>query len=177
MLHLLNDLKTKRAHFVNCHRRDQQALELGQKEGTVQARTPTRHGQARCQVEGTGVVIDRVGRLSFVVELKPGGRQHAHRSQLKPYVDDLYSGTPVPLYHFTGKGDELEAAPDEWLVKEVLGHRLNPARVLEFKVGWEGFEGDSTWEPWYHFFPGYNKLVRAYCKHQGVPMNIATLEA
>ena len=127
--------------------------------------------------KGPGIVVERVGRFSYVVELKPGSRQHAHRSQLKVHIEDLYSGEPVPLYHFSGKGEELEGTPDEWLVKEVFEHRVNSGGVLEFKVGWEGFEGETTWEPWHHFFPRYNKLVRAYCKKHGVPLNLATLES
>ena len=88
--------------------------------------------------KGPGLVVSRVGNHSYEVELRPGARQPAHRSQLKPHSEDEFAGMPLPMYYFTGKASELEATPDEWEVKAIVDHRRGASGKLEFLVEWEG---------------------------------------
>ena len=69
-------------------------------------------------------MLRRVRANSYVVQLKPGTEQEAHRSQLRPHVKDHYTEEPFPLYYFTGKATTLDMGPDEWLVESIDGHRM-----------------------------------------------------
>ena len=54
--------------------------------------------------------------------------------------------------------------------------QVGPSGNVEFKIHWQGFsEQEATWEPWYHFFPGYNEVVTKYCGRKGVPLDLARL--
>ena len=105
---------------------------------------------------------------SYVVEIAPGVLQAAHRSQLKPHVEDQYSGDPLPLYYFSGKAAEVAASPEDWTVEAILGHRKG-AEGPEFLVRWEKWDPeDCTWEPLRHFFPQFNTKLVDYCVEQGM---------
>ena len=104
-----------------------------------------------------GLVKERVGTFSYVVEIAEGVLRDAHRSQLKPHHEDEFSKEPLPLFYFSGKASPVPMQMDEWLVESIHGHRQGP-KGLEFLVQWKGWDPtDRTWEPWTNFFPSYNE--------------------
>jgi len=104
--------------------------------------------------------------------VKEGVRQEVHRSQLRPHVEDEYSGDPIPLYYFSGKANELAVAPDEWLVSSVRGHRYDRKGNLEFLVEWQGCDPqDASWEPLGSFVTP-NEFVMRYCQSKGLKFDL-----
>ena len=94
---LLKGVQEKNAKRVNEKKKEPPVLQPGSKVWYFPERQP---GTDKLEVrgKGPGVVLEQVGKHSYVVELKPGGRQHAYRSQLRPHISDEYSGPAVPLY-------------------------------------------------------------------------------
>ena len=86
----------------------------------VQARKKAGTDKLSPEWKGPAVVVAREGLSSYVVELKPGSRQSAHRSQLKAHIEDTYSTKPYPLYYHHGKAPEVAIGPDEYEAEAVL---------------------------------------------------------
>jgi transposase InsO family protein len=114
---------------------------------------------------GPCLVKARTGLASYVIEERPGFEHSAHRSQLKPHIEDPMEGDKLPLHFFRRTlGEELEAE-DEWVVDRILKHRVGEDGKLQFLTKWEGFaETDATWEPVGHFFHRYSFPFVQYCK-------------
>ena len=89
------------------------------------------------------------GHASYVVEIAPGVRKEAHRSQLKPHTEDGLSENPLPLYYLSGKAPTLDVGPDDWIVEEIKGHRRNKGNgQMEFLVNWKDWDPtDLQWQP------------------------------
>jgi hypothetical protein len=173
----LTQAHAKRAKEANARRRDPPPFAKGAKVWYQPERQPGTD-KLEPRWKGPAVVLAREGQSSYVVEVKPGVRQKAHRSQLKEHVEDTYHGDPVPLHYFSGKAPALEAATDEWRTKEVKGHREGKDGQLEFSVLWE--EGDPnkpTWHPWRDFISGINSDVLRYCREHHVPLDVAARAA
>jgi len=66
---------------------------------------------------GPGIVKDREGDRSYVIEIKPGSEMKAHRSFLKKYEEPKVFGKGIPLYYHRRTEKEEEALPDEWEVE------------------------------------------------------------
>ena len=171
----LNEIQVKRVQAENARRRYPPSFKVGAKVWYLPERQP---GTDKLDVrwKGPGIVLEQVGQSSYVVELKPGNRQRAHRSQLKPHVSGKTSGDPVPLYFFSEKGQPLDVGVNDWQVEKVLGHRYSPTGQLELLVHFWGMGpfGD-LWEPWRAFFPRSNDLAIAYCRENGLSLNLADL--
>jgi hypothetical protein len=171
----LNALHEKRTEGVNKNRREPPTLAVGDKVWYRPERQPGTD-KLEPKWKGPGVVASRVGDHSYLIELRPGARQPAHRSQLKPHTEDVYAGEPFPLYYLTGKAQELEATPDEWNVGSIDGHRLGPKGGLEFLVRWEDWDpSDRRWEPVESFFPRYNTLLVEYCRGKKIPLDLSVV--
>jgi hypothetical protein len=114
---------------------------------------------------GPCLVKARTGLASYVIQERPGFEHSAHRSQLKPHIEDPMEGDKLPLHFFRRTlGEELEAE-DEWVVDRILKHRVGEDGKLQFLTKWEGFaETDATWEPVGHFFHRYSFPFVQYCK-------------
>ena len=172
----LNELHKRRLDSLNAHRREPPPFEAGAKVWYRPERQP---GTDKLAPEWVGpcLVNKREGYHSYVVEVAPGVLREAHRTQLRPHVADLFSDNPFPLFYLAGKAPQLpEAQPDEWLVEAILGHRLRAGK-LEFLVRWKDWDPtDTRWEPWEHFFPGYNSEVVSYCQRHGVSLDLATCD-
>ncbi len=152
----LNQIHAEAAKQANKGRKEPPPLVEGSK---VWFRPEPRGGDDKLDVpwKGPAVVVKRVSEQGYVISLKRGVEHEAHRSQLRPHVEDTFSGDPFPLYYFSAKGKPLEAAPDEWEVEKILDHRKT-TRGWEFKVQWKGFgPRESRWEPAHHFCPQYNE--------------------
>ena len=111
----LNELHAKRAEQVNKRRREPPNLLEGTKVWYKLERRPETDKLAPLW-KGPGIVLERIGEHSYVVELGPGVRQEAHRSQLKPYREDYANEDPFPLFYFSSKAEEVEVGPDEYIV-------------------------------------------------------------
>ena len=117
------------------------------------------------------MVRRRVGEHSYVVEIKEGVETEAHRSQLRPHIEDTYAAETFPLYYFSGKAPALDTEMDRWLVEEIREHR-GMGDQLEFLVKWAGCEEDAnTWEPLTNLVT-LNELLMEYCQRQGVGFDI-----
>lgn len=120
-----------------------------------------------------GIVLQRVGNHSYVVEVKKGRKQEAHRSQLRPHIEDEYNGKPFPLYYFSGKAPTVDQilAPDEHEVESVVTHGFDKHGELKLKIRWQGYgPGDDTWEPASHVV---SEVVRRYLTKNGLKLTLA----
>ena len=168
----LNELHEKRWRTINSKRRAPPPFVVGSK---VWYKPEPQPGRDKLDPHWKrGVVAGRVGRDSYVVELGPGVRREAHRSQLKPHVDDVFSTAPLDLFYFSGKATPISTGPDDWIVEGIEGHRVNPTTGdLEFLVRWQGWDPtDLQWEPVRNFFQLCNTEVLEYCDGQDIPLNL-----
>ena len=116
--------------------------------------------------------MQRLGNHSYVVEVKKGRKQEAHRSQLRPHVEDEYNGNPYPLYYFSGKAPEVDQilAPDEHVVESVIKHGFDKQRELKLQIRWQGYgPGDDTWEPASHVV---SEVVRRYLTKNNLKLTL-----
>ena len=114
--------------------------------------------------KGPAVIVGREGTSSYLVELKAGTRQPAHRSQLKPHVEDTYGTKPYPLYYHHGKAPEVAVGPDEYEAEEVLKTRTKADGTLEALVRWSGYK-ELTWEPMLELL---NPALREFAQEHGL---------
>jgi hypothetical protein len=162
---VLNELHRMKADQVNAQRRELKPLAVGSLVWYLRPR-----GRPGEKLEtywlGPCPVLERVGEQSYVVELEPGRRQHAHRSQLKEHREDTI-GPPVKLYQYRQAREEVAVGPTEWNVEKILRHRRGPRGDPVFEVLWEGAK-ETTWEPLASFFHRYNPQVLEYCRKHKV---------
>ena len=169
--HLAGVNQEKRARYENQRRREPPPLAVGSK---VWYRPEPRPGRDKLEPtwKGPGIVLERVGNHSYVVEVKKGKRQDAHRSQLRPHVEDTYNGNPFPLHYFSGTAPLVDdLAPDELIPEKVVEHGRDVTGELKLKIRWEGYgpEGD-TWEPAGHVV---SETVRKYLNDHNLHLTIA----
>jgi hypothetical protein len=168
----LNELHEKRWAQINSKRREPPPFERGSK---VWYKPEPQPGRDKLDPRWKrGVVAERVGRDSYVVELAPGLRREAHRSQLKPHVDDEYNTSPLPLFYFSGKATPVQVGPDEWTVESIEGHRINKGTGQhEFLVRWKDWDPtDLQWQPWQKFFQLCNEEVLDFCTRNNIALNL-----
>ena len=92
----LNDIQLKRAVSTNASRREPPPLKVGSKVWYHPEPQPGRD-KLEPRWKGRGIVLRRVGAHSYVVQLKTGAEQEAHRSQLRPHFEDQYIRDILPL--------------------------------------------------------------------------------
>jgi hypothetical protein len=114
-----------------------------------------------------------VVRDSYEVDLGPS-TQNAHRSQLKPHVDDEFSTSPLPLFYFSGKATPVEVGPDDWVVEKIEDHRINvKTGEHEFLVQWKDWDpADQQWQPWRNFFQLCNEQVLDFCEKNKIDVDL-----
>jgi hypothetical protein len=156
---------------VNASRKELPPLKVGTK---VWYRRPENSGEKLdSRWIGPGVVTNREGDRSYVVEVKPGLEMKAHRSFLKEYIEPEVFGKGRPLYYFRRTEKEEEALPDEWEVDKILKHRLGRDGQWEFLTKWVGCaDGEETWEPIGHFIHRYSADFVIYCRNQGLDIDL-----
>ena len=108
-------LQEKRVAYENKRRLEPPPLTVGSK---VWYRPEPRPGRDKLEAtwKGPEVVLERVGNHSYVVEVKQGRRQHAHRTQLRPHQEDEFCGDQFPLFYFSGRAAVVDdMGPDEFI--------------------------------------------------------------
>ena len=81
---------------------------------------------------GPNKILARVGEQSYKILIKPGWSRDVHASQLKVFVEDVVEGKHIDLFHFPTTHEEMEAETDEWIVENILQHRIGKNNKLEF---------------------------------------------
>ena len=173
----LREVHQKRAKSINARRREPASFRVGAKVWYQPERQPGTD-KLEPRWKGPALVLEHEGQFSYVVQLRPGVVQKAHRSQLKPHVEDEYHGKSVPLFYFSGRAPELEAAVDEWKTRTVLDHRRGNKGEMEFLVQWEDAEGEQpTRQPWSDFAVAVNSDFLQYCADKHLSLDLAALAA
>ena len=91
---------------------------------------------------GPEKVVDREGKNSYQIEVKPGFLMGAHRVALKAYTLDKFSDIPIHLFYHRRTPADPEGSPDEFILEEVLGHEEIWGKIF-FKVKWQGWENPT----------------------------------
>ena len=71
---------------------------------------------------GPCLVLRKVSRLGYEIQVTDQVIMSANAQYLKPYQEDTFGGTPLPLYHHRRTVPDPEAQPDEWEVETVVNH-------------------------------------------------------
>ena len=96
-----------------------------------------------------------------------------HRRVLKEWLADPFSGTPLPLYYFQRTEHEESHQPDEFIVQEIIDHRLNDRGKMEFLTVWVGYAvSDATWKPVGNFIHQYSSDFVKYCQTNDLDPNV-----
>ena len=118
---------------------------------------------------GPLVVLSREGEFSYTILVKPDLEVKAHRSFLKPYVEDTYNGNPIPLFYHRRTVVDAEAMPDEYDVEEILDHKFDKDGGERYLTHWKGFsKSEATWEPPSSFLHRYSADFIRYCLRKGL---------
>ena len=114
-------------------------------------------------------VSRRLGESSYKVLIKPGTPHAVHLDQTKPFV----VGEPVELYHYAPGYRTEGVAQNEWLVDEIIDHRLDEDGKLMFLNRWEDFEqGQTTCDPVGNFVNRCSWKLPLYCKQHGISLDL-----
>ena len=151
---IMNDRHEKIAAAINRHRSEPSEFALGD---LVWYLRPPSHTADKALPRWVGPcpVLERAGQRSYIIEIRPGIKQPAHRSQIKPFLWRSPEGLAFPLHYFRLTPQEEVGREGEWQVERVLAHRRTRGK-WEFLAKWEGFpEAEATWEPIGHFFHRY----------------------
>ena len=122
---------------------------------------------------GPATVVGREGEHSYLVEISPGEVQRIHRSFLKLYIPDRFTGRPVERFFHRRTVTDEEAQPGEWNVEKIMGHKLGKDGKWRLLTHWEGCpEEDAQWEPIGNFIHRYSAPMVKYCKEHGIVLNL-----
>ena len=112
-------------------------------------------------------VVSKTSMHGYEIRVDTGDVVAAHATFLKKHVEDRFSGLPTPLCFHQRTVVDTFAAGNEWVVDEILDHRVGHDGKWEFKTRWKGHaENETSWEHINSFFhrSGF-KLVK-YCQAQ-----------
>ena len=122
---------------------------------------------------GPAKIISRKGDQSYEVEVKPGYVMDTPRSFLKPCIPDTYNDSPVDLFFHQRTVADPEARPDEFVVEEILNHKIDDKGNWTFLTWWKGYpKSEATWEPPNHFFHRYAADIVKYVRQKKIPLDI-----
>jgi len=120
-------------------------------------------------------VLGRTGQRSYEIEIKPSVSQMVHRSQMKPFRQDVMEGQKFPLHYFRLTPAEEVGHENEWQVEKILKHKKTPNGHMFF-TKWEGYPlSEATWEPVNHFFHRYSAPFVNYCLANGLKDQVDVL--
>jgi hypothetical protein len=168
---VLNDRHARKAQLENSKRKDLPPLQLGSK---VWYRRPEKSGdKLDSRWLGPAIVVSREGERSYVIKVNPDHEMKAHRSFLKPFKEEIFVGSPTPLFFHQRTVLDPSAAPDEYEVDKILRHRRDEKGNYEFLTKWKGFDvTDSTWEPIGNFFHRYSSDFVKYVVQHKLSINV-----
>ena len=167
----LNEQHAKECETVNRGRRAPEAFFPGEKVWYLRPRGPVTGDKMATWWLGPCPVLRRIGESSYLVEVRPGVSVATHITQLKEYLEEV-TGDAVPLHYFKSGSEDLEVAPDEWVVQKILRHRTIQGK-LQFLTLWKGYDrSEATWEPVNHFIHRYSSDLVQYCREHGIPVNL-----
>ena len=166
----LNKMHKLLAERINKKRKEGDILETGSK---VWYRRPENSGtKLDTRWLGPALVKAREGSRSYVIEVKPGAEMKAHRSFLKPFIEDIFNGQPIPLFYHQRTEIDVEAEIDEWEVDKVVRHIIEEGK-LKFLTSWLGHTPDeASWNEARDFLPRYNVEFVDYCKSKGLKLDL-----
>jgi hypothetical protein len=169
---VLNDLHEKRSPYQNSKMSENDPFKIGDK---VWYRRPEKSGtKLDTRWIGPVLITGRQGDSSYLIEVKDGVIIKAHRTFLRPYVDDIFLGRPTPLFFHQRTPADTDAEIGEWKVDKVLEHRVKSDGTYEFLTLWEGFPRDeATWEPPGHFIHRYSSDFFNYLSDKKLNLDLA----
>ena len=98
----------------------------------------------------------------------------AHRSFLKPYIEDIYNEKSVPLFFHQRTEIDVGGEADEWEVDKVVAHKVEGGKV-RFLTTWVGHSPEeATWTDARDFLPRYNVEFVDYCRSINLTLDIVT---
>ena len=167
----LNEQHQKETAAVNRGRDPHKTFIPGQKVWYLRPRGPVTGEKMATWWLGPCPILSRTGESSYNVEVRPGVSVAAHVTQLKPYWEEV-TGESIPLHFFKGGAEDLEVAPDEWVVDKIIRHRTVMGK-LQFLTLWKGYDrSEATWEPVNHFIHRYSSDLVKYCGDHGIPVDL-----
>ena len=162
---IMNDLHEKVSARINAGRKDPPEFVVGDLVWFLRPPSLTAN-KALPRWVGPCPIIERQGRASYLIEIRPGAPQAVHRSQLKPFLWESPEGQNFPLHYFRLTPQEEAGHEGEWQVEKILGHK-KVGQNWKFLTKWEGYPvSEATWEPVGHFFHRYAAPFVDFCLNQ-----------
>ena len=156
--------------LINAKRKEKSSFHEGDVVWVLRAQPPSGNKLESWWL-GPAKVIQRVVDSSYKVLLKPGVIYDVHKDWLKPYVEDNFLGTGVPLFFHqgttksTGLGDTQS---EDEQIEGVKKHRVRNGK-LEFRVRWKGTSSqEDTWEPIGTFITKLSQPFLQYVQENGL---------
>ena len=118
----LNEVHERDAEAVNRKRRPHEPFLPGDRVWFLRPRGPVTGDKMATWWLGPCPVVARTSESTYTIEVKPGVMHSAHVTQLKEYLDEV-TGESVPFDYFTSGAQDLDVAPDEWVVNHIVKHR------------------------------------------------------
>lgn len=88
-------------------------------------------------------------------------------------MEDTYNEAPIPLFFHKRTVVDPEAQPDEYIVEEILNHKVDEKGDIWFLTHWRGYpREEATWEPPNHFIHRYATDMVLYCRRNKIPLDI-----
>ena len=110
-------------------------------------------------------VIARIGSTGRYTVSLPQGHVDVHQERLQIYLPRI-NGIAIPLMYFQPKEEIPEN--DDYLVDEIMGHRLRHGRY-QWRVKWKGCSHDyDTWEGAESFLHAVQKDWLDYNARHGI---------
>ena len=168
-MEVMNQVHKEQMARLNRSRRERENFKEGDWVWVARPKTGVTGHKLNTSWIGPAKVLQRVGRSTYKVQVKPNHALEVHLDQLKRHIPDGITGRTYKLFHHQMTQPPEEAAIDEWNVEAILEHRRGRNGKWEFLTLWEGWgPEEATWEPMGHFIHGYNFPWVAYCKGKGL---------
>ena len=160
---MLNQKHLVRQEQININRQASNPYKKGDWVWVLRPRSSPQTTKLDTWWVGPTEVLDRIGKESYIVQIKPERTFEVHTSHMKPYVKEILKEPTIQLFHYLPTHEEFDVTPHEWEVDKVIKHRIDKNGKFEFLTRWIG-SSEETWEPIENFFMRYNSDLINYCK-------------